>query len=65
MRFEVLYHQNCAGCHGADGKNGAAIDLANPEYQSLVDDASLTQVDQQRNAADTRCRRSRFLPADC
>ena len=43
LRFEVLYKQNCAGCHGADGKNGAAMDLANPEYQSLVDDLSLTR----------------------
>jgi len=43
LRFEVLYQQNCAGCHGASGKNGAAMDLANPEYQSLVDDASLTR----------------------
>ena len=43
LRFEVLYKQNCAGCHGANGSNGAAMDLANPEYQSLVDDASLTR----------------------
>ena len=43
LRFEVLYKQNCAGCHGANGMNGAAMDLANPEYQSLVDDASLTR----------------------
>ena len=43
LRFEVLYKQNCAGCHGAEGKNGPALDLANPEYQSLVDDSSLTQ----------------------
>ena len=43
LRFEVLYKQNCAGCHGADGKDGAAMDLANPEYQSLVDDSSLTR----------------------
>ena len=41
LRFDVLYHQNCAGCHGADGKNGAAFELANPEYQSWVDDSSL------------------------
>ena len=41
LRFDVLYHQNCAGCHGADGKSGAAFELANPEYQSWVDESSL------------------------
>jgi mono/diheme cytochrome c family protein len=39
--FAALYSQNCAACHGADGQNGPAIDLANPEYQALVDDATL------------------------
>src|SRR5580658_10498873 len=39
--FHVLYSRNCAACHGANGQNGPAIDLANPEYQALVDDASL------------------------
>jgi mono/diheme cytochrome c family protein len=28
----VLYQQNCAACHGANGKNGVAISLANPVY---------------------------------
>jgi cytochrome c oxidase cbb3-type subunit 3/ubiquinol-cytochrome c reductase cytochrome c subunit len=42
--FETLYGDNCAGCHGAHGQNGAAADLANPEYQALVDDASLREV---------------------
>ena len=28
----VLYKANCAGCHGGDGKYGAAIALANPVY---------------------------------
>jgi cytochrome c oxidase cbb3-type subunit III len=41
LDFSTLYKQNCAACHGANGQNGAAIDLANPEYQALVDDASL------------------------
>jgi len=41
LKFDVLYRQNCAGCHGANGRNGAAMELANPEYQALVDDASL------------------------
>ncbi len=39
--FRTLYSENCAACHGVNGQNGPAIDLANPEYQALVDDASL------------------------
>jgi cytochrome c oxidase cbb3-type subunit III len=39
--FAALYNANCAACHGANGQGGPAIDLANPEYQALVDDASL------------------------
>ena len=39
--FATLYSQNCAACHGANGQGGPAMDLANPEYQALVDDASL------------------------
>jgi len=39
--FATLYSQNCSACHGANGQNGPAIDLANPEYQALVDDATL------------------------
>jgi len=39
--FAALYGENCAACHGANGQNGPAIDLANPEYQALVDDATL------------------------
>ena len=42
--FERLYGQNCAGCHGANGENGAATNLANPEYEALIDDASLREV---------------------
>jgi cytochrome c oxidase cbb3-type subunit III len=44
MDFGTLYSQNCAGCHGANGQNGAATNLANPEYQALVDDATLHDV---------------------
>src|SRR5579885_1179335 len=38
--FARLYAENCAGCHGADGKFGAAYELADATYQSLVDDAT-------------------------
>lgn len=44
MNFADLYHQNCAGCHGNNGKNGAAFDLANPLYLSWVDDATLRRI---------------------
>lgn len=40
----VLYAQNCAGCHGADGLHGPATPLASPVYQALIDDASLRRV---------------------
>lgn len=32
LDFPTLYKQNCAACHGENGKNGAAISLANPVY---------------------------------
>jgi len=39
--FSTLYAQNCAGCHGSEGKGGAAIALANPVYLAVADDAIL------------------------
>jgi cytochrome c oxidase cbb3-type subunit 3 len=42
--FDVLYGENCAGCHGKNGDHGAATNLANPEYEALIDDASLRDV---------------------
>jgi cytochrome c oxidase cbb3-type subunit 3 len=44
LGFEALYRANCAGCHGVEGQNGAAAELANPEYQALIDDASMREV---------------------
>ncbi len=44
MSFDTLYGENCAGCHGANGQNGPATNLANPEYEALFDDASLRDV---------------------
>jgi mono/diheme cytochrome c family protein len=34
--FAALYQQNCAACHGGQGKNGAAISLANPVYLAVA-----------------------------
>ena len=35
LDFPTLYKENCAACHGANGKNGAAISLANPVYLAV------------------------------
>jgi cytochrome c oxidase cbb3-type subunit 3 len=39
LDFDVLYAENCAGCHGSDGKGGIAISLGDPEYLAIADDA--------------------------
>ena len=44
MSFDKLYAANCAGCHGVDGQNGQATNLANPVYEAMVDDATLRDV---------------------
>lgn len=44
LGFDKLYGDNCAGCHGSDGRNGSATNLANPEYEAWIDDASLRDV---------------------
>src|SRR6266567_1142162 len=41
VSFDRLYEQNCSACHGENGSAGPALDLANPKYQTLVDDESL------------------------
>ncbi|HMG84193.1 MAG TPA: cytochrome c [Terracidiphilus sp.] len=41
VSFDRLYKQNCSACHGENGSGGPALDLANPDYQALVDDESL------------------------
>src|SRR6266550_8559979 len=37
--FNLLYGQNCAGCHGPEGKGGAALALADPVLLAIADDA--------------------------
>ena len=41
LAFEPLYAENCAGCHGANGRGGAAIALANPVYLAIADERSM------------------------
>jgi len=42
--FGTLYVQNCAGCHGTDGRGGASIALANPVYLAIVDENAVHNV---------------------
>jgi len=42
--FSTLYAENCAGCHGTEGRGGAAIALADPVYLAIVDESSLRKV---------------------
>jgi mono/diheme cytochrome c family protein len=42
--FDALYSANCAGCHGPNGKGGAALALGDPVYLGIVDDATLKRV---------------------
>jgi mono/diheme cytochrome c family protein len=35
--FGMLYAENCSACHGAEGRGGASIALANPVYLAIVD----------------------------
>jgi cytochrome c oxidase cbb3-type subunit 3 len=44
LEFGTLFSENCSACHGAEGKGGAAIALANPVYLAIADDASIRKV---------------------
>jgi cytochrome c oxidase cbb3-type subunit III len=44
LDFKTLYKQNCSACHGAEGKGGAAVSLADPVYLALIDDATYRRV---------------------
>ena len=41
---QVLYNQNCAGCHGADGRKGAAVGIGDPVYLALASDDAMRSV---------------------
>jgi len=44
LEFGTLYMENCAGCHGVEGRGGAAIALADPVYLAIADDAVIRKV---------------------
>src|SRR5215475_887906 len=42
--FDQLYAQNCAGCHGAGGRLGAARSLNDPLYLAFVTDDAMREA---------------------
>jgi cytochrome c oxidase cbb3-type subunit 3/ubiquinol-cytochrome c reductase cytochrome c subunit len=42
--FGTLYTQNCAACHGTEGRGGASIALANPVYLAVVDQTTMHNI---------------------
>jgi cytochrome c oxidase cbb3-type subunit III len=54
--FGVLYRQNCAGCHGADGKLGPAPPLNDPLFRAIVPEEELEGI-------LTRGRKNTLMPA--
>jgi mono/diheme cytochrome c family protein len=44
LDFATLYKVNCAACHGENGKNGAAISLANPVYLAIAGEDRLREI---------------------
>jgi mono/diheme cytochrome c family protein len=44
LDVRTLYKANCAACHGAEGKNGAAISLANPVYLAVAGEDNIHRV---------------------
>lgn len=42
--FKVLYGQNCAGCHGADGKFGPAPPLHDSIFQAIIPKEELESI---------------------
>jgi cytochrome c oxidase cbb3-type subunit 3/ubiquinol-cytochrome c reductase cytochrome c subunit len=44
LDFATLYSQNCAACHGENGRNGAAIALDNPVYLAIAGSSNIQRI---------------------
>jgi mono/diheme cytochrome c family protein len=44
LDFPTLFKANCTACHGENGRDGAAISLANPAYLAVVGGANLREI---------------------
>ena len=64
--FAALYRDNCAGCHGADGKLGPAPPLNDPIFLAIVDegDLEMTVQDGRKDTPMPAFSRARGGPLD-
>jgi mono/diheme cytochrome c family protein len=44
LEFGTLYSENCSGCHGENGRGGAAIALADPVYLAIANEEAIRRV---------------------
>ena len=44
LDFATLYKQNCSGCHGDNGRNGAALPLNNAAYLAVIGEGNLRTI---------------------
>lgn len=44
LDFNFLYAENCAGCHGRNGKGGLALALGDPVYLAIANDTVIRAV---------------------
>jgi mono/diheme cytochrome c family protein len=44
LDFNTLFAQNCAACHGAGGRGGAAIPLSDPVFLAIADDGVIRRT---------------------
>lgn len=44
LDFNALYSKNCSGCHGTNGRGGAALPLNNPAYLAIAGTDNLRRV---------------------
>src|SRR6185295_69424 len=42
--FDHVYGENCAGCHGTNGRNGAALSLNDSVYRTIMDSAAVRRA---------------------
>jgi len=44
LDFNILFASNCSGCHGQNGKGGAAVPLSDPVFLAIADDDAIRRT---------------------